>query len=168
MSIGSGVDTERTVDRLWAALDHPLLIATTAIGGVCAGCLVGFASQCSIDPQRFLVCVSDWKRTYRLAIRADALAVHAISDEEADLAELFGGETGDDLDKFRRCSWSPGPGGVPILDRAPAWFVGSIAGTGDVGDHVAFLLAPIAAELRRDFDPLPASSAISLEPGQTA
>jgi len=57
---------------------------------------------------------------------------------------------------------------MPILDRAPGWFVGSIVATADVGDHVAFVVAPIAAELRRDFDPLPTSFGVRLEPGHEA
>jgi flavin reductase (DIM6/NTAB) family NADH-FMN oxidoreductase RutF len=161
-------DTARTFDRILAALDYPLLIATTKAAGERAGCLVGFGCQCSIDPPRFLVCLSERNRTYRLATQADAVAVHAVSEPEADLVELFGGETGDDIDKFARCEWSAGPRDVPILERAPAWFVGSIAGTADVGDHVAFLLAPIAGELRRPFEPLPTSYAAELAPGHEA
>ena len=160
--------TEGAFDRIVGALDYPLLIATTATDDALAGCLVGFASQCSIDPLRFLVCLSDRNRTFRLAALADALAVHAVSDDEADLVELFGGETGDEIDKFVRCEWSPGPAGMPVLDRAPGWFVGSIAGTGNVGDHCAFLLAPVAAELRRYFEPLSMSYGLRLAPGHDA
>jgi flavin reductase (DIM6/NTAB) family NADH-FMN oxidoreductase RutF len=155
-------------DRVVAALDYPLLIATTAAAGERAGCLVGFASQSSIDPPAFLACLSRRNRTYRVAIEADALAIQCLSNEDADLAELFGAETGDDIDKFDRCEWSSGPAAMPILDRAPAWFVGSIAAKADVGDHVAFVLSPIAAELRRDFEPLPMSFGARLEPGHEA
>jgi flavin reductase (DIM6/NTAB) family NADH-FMN oxidoreductase RutF len=155
----------RRFDRLLAALDYPLLIATTAVDDERAGCLVGFASQSSIDPPRFLVCLSRENRTYRLATGADALAVHGLSANEADLVELFGAETGDEVDKFDRCEWSVGPAGMPILDRAPGWFAGAISGTCDTGDHVAFVLTPLAAALRRAFEPLPTSFAARLEPG---
>jgi flavin reductase (DIM6/NTAB) family NADH-FMN oxidoreductase RutF len=166
--VAQRVEIEGVFDRLMASLDYPLLIATTDAGGRRAGCLVGFASQCSIDPLRFLVCLSERNRTFRVAAVADSLAIHGVSQEESDLAELFGGKTGDDVDKFARCDWSAGPAGIPILDRAPAWFVGSIVSTGDVGDHIAFLLEPVAAELRRPFHPLPLSYAAELAPGHAA
>ena len=42
----------------------------------------------------------------------------------ATLAELFGGETGDEVDKFARCAWHEGPEGVPMLDGCANRFVG--------------------------------------------
>jgi len=35
-----------------------MIIITAAADGVLGGCLVGFQTQCSIDPARFLVCLS--------------------------------------------------------------------------------------------------------------
>ena len=49
---------------------------------------------------------------------ADALAVHFLPDSADDLAELFGSQTGDTVDKFARCRWHPGPAGLPILELA--------------------------------------------------
>ena len=110
-------------DRIVAALDYPMLVATAAAGGERAGCLVGFATQCSIDPPRFLVCLSKANRTYRVACDADAIAVHFVPVEAAALAALFGEETGDSVDKFTRCRWRPGPGG-PVLEDCRQWYAG--------------------------------------------
>ena len=49
--------------------------------------------------------------------RPTHLAVHLLADDQHDLAELFGGETGDDVDKLSRVEWEPGPAGVPLLAR---------------------------------------------------
>ena len=62
-----------------------------------------------------------------------------------DLAELFGGETGDEIDKLARCEWTAGPHDLPILDGCPSWFAGSILSRHDLGDHEGYLLDPIAA-----------------------
>ena len=51
-------DPHRTFNALASELDYPMFVVTTAAGGAPAGCLVGFATQCSIDPPRFLVCLS--------------------------------------------------------------------------------------------------------------
>jgi flavin reductase (DIM6/NTAB) family NADH-FMN oxidoreductase RutF len=154
--------------RTVAALDYPMLIATAAAREERAGCLVGFATQCSIDPPRFLVCLSRSNRTYRLALDAEALAVHAVAADQDELAELFGGATGDEIDKFERCRWRPGAHGAPILEDAPAWFGGAIEASFDAGDHAAFVLSPTAGEIRRDFAPLPTSRGAAIEPGHPA
>jgi flavin reductase (DIM6/NTAB) family NADH-FMN oxidoreductase RutF len=120
-----------------------MLVVTAAADGELAGCLVGFASQVSIHPPRFLVCLSVKNRTFRIAERASVLAVHFVPTEAADLAELFGGETGDEVDKFTRCQWRPGPEGVPIVEGLENWFAGRVLERLDLGDHHGFLLEPI-------------------------
>src|SRR5437764_7062520 len=110
-------------DRLVGALDAPMFIVTLHHAGTRAGCLIGFGSQVSIDPRRFLACLSDKNRTYRVAARgAEHLALHLVPPEAREVAELFGGQTGDDVDKFARCAWHDGPQGLPILDACPDWF----------------------------------------------
>ncbi|HEV2089394.1 MAG TPA: flavin reductase family protein [Cryptosporangiaceae bacterium] len=117
-----------------------MLIVTATDGTRRAGCLAGFSTQCSIDPPRYLVCLSKNNHTYSVARHADALAVHLPGPAEMELATLFGTQTGFEVDKFSRCAWHEGPAGVPLLDGCPRWFTGRILQRHDVGDHVAFLL----------------------------
>lgn len=124
-------------------LDTPMVIVTAFDGDERSGCLVGFWTQCSIDPPRYLVCLSKANRTYATARGSEALAVHLVPDDRFDLAELFGGETGDEVDKLARCRWTPGPAGVPILDGCPDWFVGREIARLDAGDHDAVVLEPV-------------------------
>jgi flavin reductase (DIM6/NTAB) family NADH-FMN oxidoreductase RutF len=133
-------------EGLMATLDYPMFIVTVRMGTQRAGCLVGFATQASIDPPRFLVGLSDKNRTYRVARYAEHLAVHFVPETAADLAELFGGETGDEVDKFARCAWHEGPHGLPILDACENWFVGRIRDRMPFGDHLGFLLEPVVAQ----------------------
>ncbi|SHW65182.1 flavin reductase domain-containing protein [Mycobacteroides abscessus subsp. abscessus] len=125
-------------------LDYPMFVVTVQADGRTGGCLVGFATQASIDPPRFLVGLSTANRTTSIARTATHLAVHLLPREQLQLAELFGGETGDDVDKFGQCDWHIGPEDIPILDSALAWFVGEIIARFDMGDHVGHLLAPVA------------------------
>jgi flavin reductase (DIM6/NTAB) family NADH-FMN oxidoreductase RutF len=126
-------------------LEYPMFIVTACADGEPLGCLVGFATQTSIDPQRFAVCLSHENRTFRRGRDAGVLGVHCVPADAEALAELFGGETGDEVDKFARCAWHAGPEGVPILDECESWFVGRVVWHADAGDHDAFLLEPIAA-----------------------
>ena len=117
-------------------------IVTTTNGSDRAGCLVGFASQCSIEPLRFAVFLSKKNLTYRIARSASHVAVHAVPKSRHDLAELFGGETGDNVDKFERCEWRPGPHDLPLIEGCACWFTGRVIHKLDTGDHVAFVLEP--------------------------
>ena len=91
------------------------------------------------------------------------------SRRDRGVAELFGGQTGDRIDKFDHCEWSAGPAGMPILAAASAWFVGRIVDRFDVGDHVGHLLEPISGVSPDGFDDwLSFSDVHDLNPGHEA
>jgi flavin reductase (DIM6/NTAB) family NADH-FMN oxidoreductase RutF len=140
--MSSDADRPAGFDRFVNGLDYPIFVVTAADATSRAGCLVGFASQVSIDPARLLVCLSVNNRTYRTAAGSHGLGVHLLGSGQRDLAELFGAHTGDEIDKFARCRWEPGPLGVPILSDSLRWLVGRISQQVDLGDHRGFLLEP--------------------------
>lgn len=160
--------TTREFDQFVSGLDYPLFVVTTIDGTERSGCLVGFATQTSIDPPRFLVCLSQKNHTLRVAQRAERIAVHVLPEDRHDLAEIFGGETGDEVDKFARCGWRPGPGGVPLLEGCPAYVVGRILEHWPVGDHVGFLLEPVGAAGDPESDPLTLEDAGDVDAGHPA
>ncbi|MFC9588790.1 flavin reductase family protein [Streptomyces sp. NPDC056944] len=131
-------------DRFSDVLDGPMYVVTAASGRELAGCLVGFASQCSIDPPRFIVWLSVANHTYRVAREAAYLTVHLLQQDDRALADHFGTETGDQVDKFATVGWRPGEAGSPVLEQVSSWFTGRIEGRIEGGDHVGFLLAPVA------------------------
>jgi flavin reductase (DIM6/NTAB) family NADH-FMN oxidoreductase RutF len=149
-------------------LDYPMFVVTTAAGEERSGCLVGFATQCSIDPARFLVCISDKNHTYRVLQRVEAMAVHLVPEDAAHIAELFGGETGDETDKFARCEWRPGPEGLPLLVDCPSWFAGRIVDRMPLGDHVGHVIDPFAGEDAGRGGWFPFSRAKDIAPGHEA
>ncbi|HVV38501.1 MAG TPA: flavin reductase family protein [Acidimicrobiales bacterium] len=146
----SDAETIEKFNRLAAAMEYPMFIVTTAdADGQRGGCLIGFATQCSIEPPRFLAGLSVKNHTYRVARGASHLAVHVIGKDDKELADLFGGETGDEVDKFVRCAWHTGPSAMPILDAVDAWFVGRIIERVELGDHVGHVLEPVAVQEAR-------------------
>lgn len=159
-------------DEFVAGFDYPMFVVTAvdAGTGTRAGCLVGFATQTSIDPFRFLVCLSRRNRTFRVAEAAAVLAVHVLGrdGDQQRLAALFGARTGDEIDKFARCSWRPGPGGVPLLTGARRHLVGRVLERVDLGDHVGFLLEPTEVSAAAESAPLTFRSLPALEPGHRA
>ncbi|MFH0177998.1 flavin reductase family protein [Streptomyces cacaoi] len=157
-------DMDAFIDRL----NPDMCVVTAEAGGERAGCLVGFASQCSMRPVRFVVWLSKVNRTYGVACAAEFLAVHLLTPEQFELAALFGGETGDRVDKFTRTGWTEGYGGAVVLQDADAWFVGRVEQRIDAGDHVGFVLDPVrsGAQDKPDGRPLlRLADAVAIEPG---
>ena len=149
-------------------LDYPMYVVTTRAGDDRAGCLVGFTTQTSIDPPRFLVCISKANATAHTVESATHVVVHLVGRDHMDLARLFGEESEDWTDKFARCDWRDGPYGVPVLDASAAWFVGEIVDRFDLGDHTGLLLAPLATGGHPTSDVLTFQQVKSLEPGHPA
>jgi flavin reductase (DIM6/NTAB) family NADH-FMN oxidoreductase RutF len=142
---------------------------TTQADGDPSGCLVGFATQISIHPARFLAGMSKTNHTCAVAARSEYLAVHVLARSHVGLARLFGGQTGDLVDKFDHCSWRTGPQGMPILDDAPAWFVGKTLQRIDLGDHIGYVLAPVTgAVVERSAHLVSFADVADLKPGHEA
>ena len=156
-------------NELMASIDRPMLVVTTSAGDAQAGCLVGFHSQCSIEPRRYALWFSKANHTYPVAMRAEMYAAHFLSRDDHDLAELFGGLTGDDVDKFALVDWTEGPSGVPVLTRCANRFVGHrVALVDDGSDHVCVVVEPVEASSAAPFVPLRLSDAGDIDPGHDA
>lgn len=165
---GRESETAQAFRDIVGDLTYPMLIVTASDGHDRSGCLVGFSSQSSIDPPRYVVWISKKNHTYGVARRADVLTVHFPSKHQHDLAELFGSRTGDELDKFASIASHVGPHGAVVVDEVARWFVGRITATLDGGDHVGFELLPIAGEMGDWPDQLSFRDVRDLEPGHPA
>ncbi len=151
--------------HLTGDLDFSMLVVTAFDGERRAGCLVGFTTQCSFDPARYLVCVSKTNHTSAVAAGSDVLAVHALAADQTELARLFGEETGDRVDKFALTTWRPGPNRVPVLDECTSWFAGRVVQRFDLGDHVGLVLDPVEVAHSPGLRPLRFSAVKEMVPG---
>ena len=50
-------------EQIAKTLDSPMIVVATRAGDDMDACLVGFSTQCSIIPTRYLVCLSKKNRT---------------------------------------------------------------------------------------------------------
>ena len=154
--------------RFVDGVGFPMYVVTAATDDERAGCLLTFAHRVSIDPPLFLVSISGKNRTCDVARRADHLAVHLLGPDAHGLAELFGGETSEDTDKFAGVGWREGSGGAPLLDDAPRVMVGRVLERYDWADHVGHLLEPVAVEVRGGEPGLELTDVDDIEPGHPA
>jgi flavin reductase (DIM6/NTAB) family NADH-FMN oxidoreductase RutF len=161
-----GAEAFRT---LATRLDPAMAVVTTVEGNERAGCLVGFHAQCSIAPFRYAVWLSKANHTFRVASRADVLAVHFLDRSQIDVATLFGTLSGDDVDKLALCGWDRGPGGVPLVRSCPNRFASRRLVLLDEGsDHACFVLEPMAFEGDGDLVPMRLSDVAHLDAGHEA
>lgn len=159
-------------DRITQTLDPPLLVVTASDGRERAGCVVGFHSQCSLDPLRYAVWLSKANRTYRIALDSEYLGIHLLGVGDRHLGRWFGGHSGDDVDTFAVADVDvdPGPGGVPLLRGVPGRFAGRRVSLfdDDEGDHACFVVeaGPGSAEETDNSDRLLRVADLSdIEPG---
>jgi flavin reductase (DIM6/NTAB) family NADH-FMN oxidoreductase RutF len=154
-------------EQIVGSLDYPMFVVSAMSAGAVAACLVGFTTQCSIDPPRFVVFLSKKNHTYEVARQAETLVVHRVRHDQEALAEHFGARSDkDDPGKLGQWPWHPGPDGIPVIDDCD-WFAGHVIDRNDAGDHVGFVLAPFAGECRRD-DQLGFQDVRGIDPGQPA
>ncbi len=149
------------------ASNNSMVVVTAGTDTERSGCLVGFHTQCSIQPPRYAVMISKVNHTYRVALGTTTLAVNLLRSDQRALGELFGGFTADDaVDKFERCGWTADATGVPVLDDAFGFIVGGVTQRVDVGDHVLHVLNPLSVSIRDGADgPLRYRSVSGIEPG---
>ncbi|MFD9789811.1 flavin reductase family protein [Streptomyces sp. NPDC059070] len=153
-------------DDFTALVDSPVYVVTASADGQRAGCLVGFAGQCSLDPVRFVVWLSKANHTYLVARRTTVLAVHLLGQDH-ELAVRFGALCGAEADKFDGLALAEGPEGTPVLTDALAWFTGRVVDRFDGGDHVGFVLDPSTVRAR-DGEPLSLHQTLDITAGHPA
>lgn len=155
-----------TLDDLMSSVDPALVVVTTAAEGVRAGCVVGFHSQSSMDPEHYCVWLSKANQTYRVSLRASNLAVHFLRVQDLAIAEHFGTTTGEDIDKFAGVEFELDDHGVPLLSACPNRLrLERIALLDDGSDHVCLTAKVLTVEKGEPFEPLRLSHARDLDPG---
>jgi flavin reductase (DIM6/NTAB) family NADH-FMN oxidoreductase RutF len=150
-------------------VDYALHVVTSSSAeGEPSGCVVGFVTQCSIVPPRFLVCISKVNHTYFITESSDALALHLVGRNQLDVVSLFAEETGDSVDKFSQCLWHTGVTGSPVLSECAAWLECMIVDRWSVGDHQALLVRPVAGGPGEAQHVVTVRNAPELQPGHPA
>ncbi|GAA2613119.1 flavin reductase family protein [Streptomyces axinellae] len=71
--------------------------------------------------------------TVRAVRAAERFAVHVLGPGNESVAEGFA-RSG--VDRFADVPWTPGPGGLPVLDAAPLWLTARTTLLREIGDHL--------------------------------
>jgi flavin reductase (DIM6/NTAB) family NADH-FMN oxidoreductase RutF len=162
-------DAPADLTAFFDRVDYPYYVVTVrAHNAEMAGCLAGFVTQSSIEPPNFLVCISKANHTFGVAQRSVSMGLHLLGDAQADVARLFGEETGDRVDKFASCDWRLGSTGAPMLVDSAVSMEGHVLGHFSAGDHEAFLMRGVRAVAGEPSGLLTYRSGPDLHPGHSA
>lgn len=152
--------------HLVSSADPALIVVTTVAEGEPAGCLVGFHSQSSMNPEQYCFCLSKANHTYRVSLRSALFGVHFLTHDDLAAAEHFGTHSGEDTATFSGIELDPADSSVPLISSLPnRMVVERIAMLDDGGDHVAINARVVSAEASGPFTPLRTSEVSHLVPG---
>src|SRR5690625_4709009 len=111
--------TSSAFDDLVGSANAALLVVTTAVDDVKAGCLVGYHNQSSMSPRQYSFWLSKANHTYRVGLLATHFVVHFLTEHDYDLAERFAATSGQNTDKFADLSVEPDEFGLPLITALP-------------------------------------------------
>ena len=98
---------------------------------------VGFSCQSftalSLDPPLVLFCPALTSSSWPRIERAGYFCANILSEQQRDLAAVFGRTA---PDKFAGVSWAPCSSGAPVLDGALTWAGCEVQSVHDGGDHL--------------------------------
>jgi len=111
----------------------------TIVTGVDHGGPVGFTCQAfmslSLVPPLIAIAPSKASTSWPRIAPAGTFCANVMSEDQEELCRDFAVSGADQHDKFTGVGWSPGPGGVPVLDGALAWVICRTCQTHQAGDH---------------------------------
>lgn len=115
-------------------------VTASAPDGRVAALTINSFTSVSLDPPKVLFCLVTSSSSYPTLQEADVIAVHILREDQEDLARRFAtsGVTGED--KLSGVDWSPGPGGVPVIEGTAATLIGAPEQMISSGDHIIVLV----------------------------
>ncbi len=156
-------------DEIMSCLDPAMVIATAGTPTEQSGCLIGFHAQGGIDPLRYCLWLSKANRTYALMQRSTFIGIHFPAHDDDEIAAIFGGMTGDEVDKFELTPTESGEHDVPLLSHLPNRIIArKVAVLDDGSDHVCVTTEPVSVSFDAPFTPLRLSRAEQLRAGHSS
>lgn len=135
-------------------ITYGLYVATAIDGDETAAATVTWLSQASFQPPLVTLGVRRDSTLHALLARGVPVAVHLLGADQKALAEAFFRPTRREGNLLNGHAFEPGVTGAPLLVDVPAVFEANVSGSFPCGDHTVFVLAVVAAHLRRDEQPL--------------
>ena len=111
------------------------------------GMTAAWVSQVSLNPLMLMVSIAPARHTHNLIKESGYFAINVLAEEQENLANYFGFQSGRNVDKFKDKNYFDAPKGSPILKDAFAFFECKVADTFKAGDHTLFIGEVLTAKI---------------------
>jgi 3-hydroxy-9,10-secoandrosta-1,3,5(10)-triene-9,17-dione monooxygenase reductase component len=109
-----------------------VMVVAALIDGEPLGMAVNSFTSVSLDPPLVAFCAASTSSTWPRMRRAGGCAMSLLAADQDATCRTFARKG---ADRFAGVSWSPSPGGHPVLDGALAWLDLDLYGIHPAGDH---------------------------------
>jgi len=138
------IATHEVADKLANSVYKPLWIMTSHRGEELSGSMVVSAlSLFHSNPVKFVACITKRDYTHDVIMESGVFALHALREDQIDLAVLFAYQSGRDVDKFANLDYKIGHTGCPVLRDCLGYMEFEVFANVDTPTHTV-----VVAEIR--------------------
>ena len=112
------------------------VVTTRDVDGNMAGCTANSFSSVSINPPLVLWSLSQTSNSYPVFANSTRFTINVLAEGQRHLSQLFASQGSD---RFGNSAWTPGLGGVPVLDGALCYLECVKYASYPGGDHTIFV-----------------------------
>lgn len=139
---------EQKIIDIMMAKNYDLTVVTTRLGDKINGQTVAWVTQASINPPMVAVGISSERYTYGLLKESKVFAINFLPKSRQDIVDLFGFQTGAEVDKFKDFKYRSAVTRSPILNDAAAFLDCKVVKTCQTGDHELFIGEVVDADYK--------------------
>jgi flavin reductase (DIM6/NTAB) family NADH-FMN oxidoreductase RutF len=141
----------RAAMRAWSA---GVTVVTAVYEGNQHGATVNSFTSISLEPALITISLQKSARTYELISKSHAFGLTILSEEQAQISDLFAGKLAEVRDRFAGLQTQTLVTGSPLLVGGLAWLDCRVVQTFDAGLNTLFIAEVLAAQGTGDGQPL--------------
>ncbi len=141
----------RSAMRAWTA---GVAVVTAVYENQRHGMTVNSFTSISLEPPMITISLQQTSRTHALIAKSRAFGLTILSDEQAEIADVFAGRAANVKDRFEGLQTETLVTGSPLIVGGLAWMDCRVVQTFDVGMNTLFIAEALAVRSSKEGQPL--------------
>jgi flavin reductase (DIM6/NTAB) family NADH-FMN oxidoreductase RutF len=125
-------------------------VVTVKKDDIINGITIAWANRVSHSPSLIMISVGKKHFSHELIKEGKVFALNILSDEQKDIAKIFGLKSGRGINKFKDIEYTTKSTGCPILKNCIGYLDCKVVSSLEAGDHTLFIGEVIEGELYND------------------